>query len=75
MTTTAFGDYGIGPNHILPTGGAARFSSPLGVYDFYRRISFVRIGEDAFMEIKGDVKILAEAEGLLEHKRSVEERE
>ncbi len=75
LTTTAFGDYGIGPNHILPTGGAARFSSPLGVYDFYRRISFVRIGEDAFGRMKEDVKLLAEMEGLLEHKKSVEERE
>jgi histidinol dehydrogenase len=45
MSSEALGDYCAGPNHVLPTAGSARFASPLGVYDFQRRSSLIRVSE------------------------------
>ena len=60
-------DYGIGPNHVLPTGGSARFASALGVDDFLRRVSLVYPNADAFSSVAPDGITLATAEGLTAH--------
>jgi histidinol dehydrogenase len=69
-TPEAVGDYLAGPNHVLPTGRTARFSSALGVYDFVKRTSLLRYSEAAFREVSESVAVLAEAEGLAGHARS-----
>jgi len=69
-TPEAVGDYLAGPNHVLPTGRTARFSSALGVYDFVKRTSLLRYSEAAFSAIADSVAVLAEAEGLGGHARS-----
>jgi histidinol dehydrogenase len=69
-TPEAVGDYLAGPNHVLPTGRTARFSSALGVYDFVKRTSLLRYSEEAFNEVAESVAVLAEAEGLGGHARS-----
>jgi histidinol dehydrogenase len=69
-TPEAVGDYLAGPNHVLPTGRTARFSSALGVYDFVKRTSLLRYSEAAFKEVAESVAVLAEAEGLGGHARS-----
>ena len=68
----AVGDYGIGPNHVLPTGGAARFASPLSVRDFQRRQSRVRLtrARAARASTEGMVRV-AMAEGFRGHAQSV----
>jgi histidinol dehydrogenase len=66
------GDYVAGSNHTLPTGGAARFGSPLGVYDFYRWTSVVRLGAETARRIAPVGIALAEMEGLVAHRRSLE---
>ena len=68
------GDYLAGPNHVLPTGGTARFSSPLGVYDFVKRIQFVQYSATALADAKAAVTNLARAEGLEAHARAIEAR-
>jgi len=73
-TPVAVGDYLAGPNHTLPTGGTARFFSPLGVDDFLKRTSFVRFEPPKLRELGADVIRLAEVEGLTGHGRSVELR-
>lgn len=73
-TPVAVGDYIAGPNHVLPTGGTARFFSPLGVEDFLKRTSIVRFEPPKLRELGGDVIRLAELEGLTGHGRSVELR-
>src|SRR5262249_61339217 len=60
----AGGDYLAGPNHVLPTGGTARFFSPLGVEDFLKRISVIRFEPPKLRELGSDVMRLAELEGL-----------
>jgi histidinol dehydrogenase len=67
----AVGDYGIGPNHVLPTGGAARYGSPLSVRDFQRRHSRVRLGRAGLARVTEDVVRVAAAEGLRGHAQSV----
>jgi histidinol dehydrogenase len=67
----AVGDYGVGPNHVLPTGGAARFASPLSVRDFERRQSQVRLTRSALARLAPDVVAVARAEGFLGHAQSV----
>lgn len=67
----AVGDYGIGPNHVLPTGGAARYSSPLSVRDFQRRSSRVQLSEAGLRRVVEDVARLAAAEGFTAHAQSV----
>ena len=68
------GDYLAGPNHVLPTGGTARFGSPLGVYDFIKRTSIIGGSERALRRLGPAVIRLAELEGLDAHARSVEIR-
>ncbi|MCA9810325.1 MAG: histidinol dehydrogenase, partial [Candidatus Dadabacteria bacterium] len=71
MSTEAFGDYVAGPSHVLPTGGAARFSSPLSVYDFLRMPSVISISEKGFKALSGSVMNLAYSEDLEAHALSV----
>jgi histidinol dehydrogenase len=73
-TPVAVGDYLAGPNHVLPTGGTARFFSPLGVDDFLKRTSIVRFEPPKLRELGLDVMRLAELEGLTGHGRSVDLR-
>lgn len=69
------GDYLAGPNHILPTGGTARFSSPLGVWDFQKRIQYLQYSAEALLADSADVTVLAREEGLEAHARAIESRE
>jgi histidinol dehydrogenase len=69
-TPEAVGDYLAGPNHVLPTGRTARFSSALGVYDFVKRTSLLRYSGRAFRSVAESVAVLAECEGLTGHARS-----
>ena len=69
-TPEAVGDYLAGPNHVLPTGRTARFSSALGVHDFVKRTSLLRYSKAAFKEVAESVAVLAECEGLGGHARS-----
>ncbi len=69
-TPEAVGDYLAGPNHVLPTGRTARFSSALGVYDFVKRTSLLRYSAEAFASVASSVATLAECEGLAGHARS-----
>jgi histidinol dehydrogenase len=73
-TPIAVGDYLAGPNHVLPTGGTARFFSPLGVEDFLKRMSFLRFEPPKLRELGADVIRLAQMEGLTGHGISVELR-
>lgn len=70
----AVGDYAAGPNHVLPTFGAARFSSPLGVYDFIKYQSIVGYTKPALQKIRQAAEVLAKVEGLDAHARSIEIR-
>ena len=69
-TPEAVGDYFAGPNHVLPTGGASRFSSALGVHDFLRRTSVIRYTREELRRTAPLIAALAEAEGLSAHARS-----
>jgi histidinol dehydrogenase len=73
-SSEAIGDYCAGPNHVLPTAGTARFSSPLGVYDFQKRTSIVSVSEAAAAKLGKVAATLAEGEGLSAHARSAEMR-
>jgi histidinol dehydrogenase len=73
-TPVAVGDYLAGPNHVLPTGGTARFFSPLGIEDFLKRMAFVRFDPPKLRELGADVIRLAEMEGFTGHGTSVELR-
>ena len=70
----AFGDYLAGPNHVLPTGGTARFGSPLGVYDFIKRTSVIEARPRTLAQLGPAVVRLARLEGLDAHGRAVELR-
>jgi histidinol dehydrogenase len=70
----ALGDYCAGPNHVLPTGRTARFSSPLGVYDFQKRSSVLRLSKQAAQALGPIASTLARGEGLIAHARSAEAR-
>ncbi|MBS0327537.1 MAG: histidinol dehydrogenase [Proteobacteria bacterium] len=70
----AFGDYCAGPDHVLPTGRTARFSSPLGVHDFQKRSSILRINSATAGVLAGIASTLARGEGLVAHARSAEAR-
>ena len=74
LTPEAVGDYVAGPNHVLPTGRRARFSSGLSVLDFMKRTSFIQLDEAALKAIGPAAIALAEAEGLPAHARSIETR-
>ncbi|SNZ06786.1 histidinol dehydrogenase [Persephonella hydrogeniphila] len=73
-STEPLGDYVLGPNHVLPTGRAARFSSPLGVYDFIKRSSVIYVNQEGFKRVEKYARKIAEAEGLEAHKLGVEVR-
>lgn len=68
------GDYSAGPNHTLPTGGTARFSSPLGVYDFIKRTSLLQFTRKGFSRLAGTVETIAEAEGFEAHAGAIRVR-
>ena len=73
-TPEALGDYIAGANHILPTEGTARFSSPLGVYDFYKRMSVLSFPRQAFDKLSEPTQRFARMEGLDAHAHSVRVR-
>ncbi len=73
-TSESLGDYCAGPNHVLPTSGSARFSSPLGVYDFQKRTSLIRVSPAAAKSLGHIAATLAHGEGLPAHARSAEYR-
>jgi histidinol dehydrogenase len=73
-TAEALGDYCAGPNHVLPTSGTARFSSPLGVYDFQKRSSIIMCSEQGVQELGAIASVLARGESLTAHARSAEMR-
>ncbi|HZP67748.1 MAG TPA: histidinol dehydrogenase [Rudaea sp.] len=73
-TSEALGDYCAGPNHVLPTGRTARFSSPLGVYDFQKRSSVLNVAPEAARALGRVASVLAQGEGLQAHARSAEYR-
>jgi len=74
FSPVAAGDYLAGPNHVLPTSGTARFSSPLGVYDFLKFFSVTHFNRDQLKKLGADIIRLARLEGLEAHARSVEVR-
>jgi histidinol dehydrogenase len=74
LAPEAVGDYVAGPNHVLPTGRRARFSSGLSVLDFMKRTSFIELGAEALAAIGPAAAALAHAEGLEAHARSIELR-
>lgn len=73
-TAEALGDYNAGPNHVLPTSGTARFSSPLGVYDFQKKTSLIYCSRSAASKLGKTASVLARGEGLTAHARSAELR-
>ncbi len=74
FTPEAAGDYLAGPSHVLPTGGAARYGAPLGVYDFVSRSSVISYAEGALAAQADDITAFARSEGLEAHARAVEIR-
>ena len=74
LTPEAVGDYVAGPSHVLPTGGAVRFGSPLGVYDFVTRTSIIQYSPEALARHERAVCAFARLEGLEAHARAVEAR-
>lgn len=70
----AIGDYYAGPNHVLPTGGTAKFFSPLGTYDFFKRSSIIYYNQKALQSVAKDIIAIAQAENLTAHAQSVKER-
>jgi histidinol dehydrogenase len=73
-TSESLGDYCAGPNHVLPTSGTARFSSPLGVYDFQKRSSLIEVTEAGAQTLGAIASVLAHGEGLQAHARAAEMR-
>jgi histidinol dehydrogenase len=71
----SIGDYCAGPNHVLPTAGSARFSSPLGVYDFQKRTSLIELTPDSAKILGKTAQILAQGEGLVAHAQAAALRE
>lgn len=74
FTSEALGDYCAGPNHVLPTSSTARFSSPLGVYDFQKRSSVIMCNEDSASSLGKRASVIARGESLTAHARSAEYR-
>ena len=73
-TSESLGDYCAGPNHVLPTSGTARFSSPLGVYDFMKRSSLIEVSAEGARHLGPIASVLAHGEGLTAHARAAELR-
>jgi histidinol dehydrogenase len=74
FTSESLGDYCAGPNHVLPTSSTARFSSPLGVYDFQKRSSLIEVSEQGAQSLGRIASVLAHGEGLQAHARAAEMR-
>ena len=74
FTSESLGDYCAGPNHVLPTSGTARFSSPLGVYDFQKRSSLIEVSEQGAQTLGRIASVLAHGEGLQAHALAAEYR-
>ena len=74
FTSESLGDYCAGPNHVLPTAGTARFSSPLGVYDFVKRTSLIEVSAKGAQSLGEVASVLAHGEGLQAHARAAEMR-
>ena len=74
FTPETLGDYMAGPNHTLPTSGAARYASPLGVYDFIKRPSYLSFSESALNKVSTDLQVFANLEGLTAHANAVKVR-
>jgi histidinol dehydrogenase len=74
FTSESLGDYCAGPNHVLPTSGTARFSSPLGVYDFVKRSSLIQVSAAGAQRLGPVASVLADGEGLQAHARAAEMR-
>jgi histidinol dehydrogenase len=74
FTSESLGDYCAGPNHVLPTSGTSRFSSPLGVYDFQKRSSLIEVSEAGAQTLGAIAAELAYSEGLQAHARAAEMR-
>ena len=74
FTSESLGDYCAGPNHVLPTSGTARFSSPLGVYDFQKRSSLIEVSSKGAQTLGQIASVLAHGEGLQAHARAAEMR-
>jgi len=74
-TPEPLGDYIAGPNHTLPTGGTARFFSPLGVYDFVKRMSLLKFSKEGFEGLAKAVIDIAEIEGLTAHSNTIKIRQ
>jgi histidinol dehydrogenase len=70
----SLGDYAAGPSHVMPTMGAARYASPLGVHDFLKVTSLVAVGADALRDSGPAAARIARAEGFTAHARSIELR-
>ena len=73
-STPPLGDYLAGPNHVLPTGGSARFFSPLGTYDFLKRTTIIHAEKKGLHALAPKITQLARLEGLDDHARAVEAR-
>jgi histidinol dehydrogenase len=73
-STPPLGDYFAGPNHVLPTGGSARFFSPLGTYDFLKRTTIIQAPQKALRALAPNITHLARLEGMDDHARAVEAR-
>ena len=74
MLQESLGDYCAGPSHVLPTSGSARFSSPLGVYDFQKRTSVIMCDEESAVSVNQASSVMARGEGLIAHALSAEYR-
>jgi histidinol dehydrogenase len=74
FTSESLGDYCAGPNHVLPTSGTARFSSPLGVYDFVKRSSLIEVSAQGARTLGEVASVLAHGEGLQAHARAAQMR-
>jgi histidinol dehydrogenase len=72
--TVVLGDYVAGPSHVLPTGGMARFNSPLNVADFIKFINTVTVDKDNLKQLGSAASVIARAEGFDAHARAVEKR-
>ncbi len=73
-TSESLGDYCVGPNHVLPTSRTARFSSPLGTYDFQKRSSLIRVSQEGARKLGQTASVLAHGESLTAHARAAEMR-
>jgi len=73
-TCESLGDYCAGPNHVLPTSGTARFSSPLGVYDFQKKSSLIMVSDEGANVLGEIAATLADGEGLQAHAQSARYR-